>query len=265
MRLQALAPDRSAVWSRPRRGPEEGTAAAPGPADEPAPAGAPGSAADPEAEDTAGAAAAPRGARQLDDKQRDQVSRLQRRDAEVRAHEMAHAAAAGSFGGGASFTYVTGPDGHQYAVGGEVPVRIVGGRTPEEAIRNAAQVRAAALAPAEPSGQDRAVAAEAAAIEAAARAELARSRTAETRAGTVAPAREPAPPEPVAGGPEAPSEGTPAASARAPARKLPELQLDPDATVRQLEQERRSARGQWRHLHLATGCGTCSAGAASYR
>jgi hypothetical protein len=100
-----------------------------------------------------------------------EVERLQKRDAEVRAHEAAHQAAAGAAGGAASFTYTTGPDGRSYAVSGEVHVQMATGRTPEETIRNAQRLRSAALAPADPSAQDRAVAAEAAAMEMAARAQ----------------------------------------------------------------------------------------------
>lgn len=66
---------------------------------------------------------------------------------------------------GASFTYQRGPDGGNYAVGGEVRINSSGARTPDEAIRKARQIRAAALAPADPSGQDRAVAAAATAME----------------------------------------------------------------------------------------------------
>jgi hypothetical protein len=80
---------------------------------------------------------------------------------------------AGSMGGAATFTYETGPDGKSYAVGGEVPVDMSGGRTPEETVARAAQIRAAALAPADPSPQDLAVAAEATAMEAAAREQIA--------------------------------------------------------------------------------------------
>ncbi|HEY0715108.1 MAG TPA: putative metalloprotease CJM1_0395 family protein, partial [Polyangia bacterium] len=107
--------------------------------------------------------------RPLTKEQEAEVEALRQRDAEVRAHEAAHMAAAGAMGGGASFDYQVGPDGRHYAVGGEVPVRTGHASSPEEAIRNAAQLRAAALAPAQPSAQDRAVAAEAAAMEAAAR------------------------------------------------------------------------------------------------
>jgi SprA-related family len=97
------------------------------------------------------------------------VHKLQARDTAVRAHEAAHMAAAGGLGGGASYSYETGPDGQRYAVGGEVPVQLASGRTPDETIRNAQTVRAAALAPADPSAQDMAVAAQASQMEAQAR------------------------------------------------------------------------------------------------
>lgn len=71
------------------------------------------------------------------------------------------AAGAGLITRGASFTYETGPDGKRYAVGGEVGIDVSGGRTPEETLAKAERIRAAALAPAEPSAQDRQVAAEA--------------------------------------------------------------------------------------------------------
>jgi len=101
------------------------------------------------------------------------VEELSARDRQVRAHEAAHQAAAGSLGGAATFSYETGPDGKAYAVGGEVPVDMSGGRTPEETAARAAQIRAAALAPADPSPQDLAVAAEATVMEAAARQQIA--------------------------------------------------------------------------------------------
>lgn len=103
------------------------------------------------------------------------VSELQSVDAEVRAHEAAHAAAGGShITGGVSYTYHTGPDGKRYAVGGEVGIDVspVPGN-PQATISKMMMVRAAALAPANPSPQDLAVASAAAQTEAAARAELA--------------------------------------------------------------------------------------------
>ena len=98
------------------------------------------------------------------------VSELKARDRVVRAHELAHmAAGAGIVTRGASFSYQTGPDGQRYAVGGEVGISTSPGRTPEETLAKADQIRAAALAPANPSGQDLRVAAEAAQMAAEAR------------------------------------------------------------------------------------------------
>ncbi len=99
-------------------------------------------------------------AAQEDPKVRQVVMEMQQRDREVRAHEQAHIAAGGSLvRGGASFGYRTGPDGQQYAVSGEVSIDMspVDG-DPRATIRKMDQVRKAAMAPAQPSGQDRAVA-----------------------------------------------------------------------------------------------------------
>ncbi len=103
-----------------------------------------------------------------------QLAKLRERDRQVRAHEQAHIAASGGLAkGGATFSFQRGPDGKQYAVGGEVHIDTspVSG-DPEATIRKAKQIRAAALAPADPSAQDRAVAASASALEAKARREL---------------------------------------------------------------------------------------------
>jgi hypothetical protein len=106
------------------------------------------------------------------------LSRLKARDGEVRAHESAHIAAGGRYiTGGASYSYQKGPDGSQYAVGGEVGIDSspIPGK-PEETLAKMRIVRAAALAPAEPSGADLAVAGAAAQAEAAAMASLADRR-----------------------------------------------------------------------------------------
>lgn len=117
----------------------------------------------------------PVGKSELTDEERQQVEQLQKRDTEVRRHEQAHKAAAGQYArGGASFETQTGPDGRSYAVGGEVSIDtspIEG--DPQATIRKMQQIQAAALAPAEPSGQDRQVAAQAAQAAQQARAELA--------------------------------------------------------------------------------------------
>lgn len=102
----------------------------------------------------------------LDPEERREVERLRERDAHVRAHEAAHQAAGGELTGPASFTYRLGPDGRSYAVGGEVPVLGRSGRTPDETIAMARRVRAAALAPSDPSAADLAAAAAASQVEA---------------------------------------------------------------------------------------------------
>ena len=103
-----------------------------------------------------------------------EIEKLRKRDQEVRTHEQAHMAAAGGLAkGGATLSFQRGTDGKQYAVGGEVNIDTspVSGN-PEATIQKAKQIRAAALAPASPSAQDRAVAASASAMEAQAQQEL---------------------------------------------------------------------------------------------
>ncbi|MBV1870664.1 MAG: catalase [Gammaproteobacteria bacterium] len=114
--------------------------------------------------------------------EKQQIDQLKQRDREVRAHELAHAVTGGAFAGSPQFEYTQGPDGVQYATGGEVSVDTspVAGN-PQATIDKARIVRAAALAPADPSGQDRAVAARASQIGANASAELLRQRN-ESRA-----------------------------------------------------------------------------------
>ena len=96
------------------------------------------------------------------------------RDREVRAHEAAHAAVGGNLAGGATYTFSIGPDGGRYAVAGEVQIqlRMVPG-DPQATLANAEKVKRAALAPAEPSAQDRRVAAAAMRIAQQAQAEIA--------------------------------------------------------------------------------------------
>lgn len=99
---------------------------------------------------------------ELTPEEKAQVAKLRARDREVRAHEQAHAAAGGALAGAPSYSYQTGPDGKQYAVGGEVPIRTsASSANPRQAIAQLQQVARAASAPANPSGQDRAVAAQA--------------------------------------------------------------------------------------------------------
>lgn len=108
------------------------------------------------------------------------VAKLAQRDREVRAHENAHLASAGALARGVSYQYETGPDGKRYAVGGDVSIDTapVSG-DPEATLQKARQVQSAANAPAQPSAQDRAVAAQAAQVAARAQLEIAQQRRAE--------------------------------------------------------------------------------------
>lgn len=104
---------------------------------------------------------------ELHPEQLKELERLQERDQEVRAHEMAHMAAGGQYvKGGANFQYQRGPDGQRYAVGGEVRIDIseVPG-DPEATAEKMRAVKRAAMAPAMPSSQDRMVATKASRIE----------------------------------------------------------------------------------------------------
>ncbi len=112
------------------------------------------------------------------------IQKLKQRDREVKAHEQAHLANAGQYAaGGPSYTYQTGPDGRRYAIGGEVPIDVSKEKTPEQTIRKMETVRRAALAPANPSGADRAIAARASMTEAQARRELAQEKHGQEKTG----------------------------------------------------------------------------------
>jgi hypothetical protein len=107
------------------------------------------------------------GTPRLTQQQQAVVAQLRHTDQRVRAHEQAHLAAAGGYAtGGPSYTFATGPDGLQYAVGGEVSIDVspISG-DPKATIQKEETVRAAAEAPADPSAQDYAVAAEAGQME----------------------------------------------------------------------------------------------------
>jgi len=112
---------------------------------------------------------------QADQQQKDQavIQSLASRDRGVRAHEQAHASVGGQYAGAASFTYQRGPNGINYAVGGEVPISAPTGGNAESRLQAAEQIKRAALAPTNPSAQDRQVAAQAAQTATQARAEMA--------------------------------------------------------------------------------------------
>jgi len=91
-----------------------------------------------------------------------QIAQLKQTEEKVKAHEAAHKAVGGNLASSASYSYTRGPDGRSYITGGEVQIDMSDGRTPQETISRMQQVIRAALAPADPSGQDRSVAAAAA-------------------------------------------------------------------------------------------------------
>jgi hypothetical protein len=90
----------------------------------------------------------------------DIIRQLSQRDTEVRAHEQAHSSVGGQYAGSAQYSYQRGPDGVNYAVGGEVPIDVgaISG-DPQATLEKMQVVQRAALAPADPSSQDRRVAA----------------------------------------------------------------------------------------------------------
>ncbi len=119
-----------------------------------------------------GKLSAGKSASQLTSQQQQEVNRLKAIDSKVRAHEEAHMAAGAGLAGSASYQYARGPDGRQYAVAGEVSISLPSGGTPESIVAQARQVVTAALAPEDPSPQDRAVAAAAEAMASQARQEI---------------------------------------------------------------------------------------------
>ena len=123
----------------------------------------------------------PRTEAELSPEEKQVLAELKARDREVRAHEQAHLAAAGPYAKGPpTYEFQTGPDGQPYAVGGEVRIDTspVPGN-PEATVIKAQTIKRAATAPANPSAQDRQVAAQAARLEAEARQEIKKERAEE--------------------------------------------------------------------------------------
>lgn len=118
-----------------------------------------------------------------------EVRELQTRDQEVRTHEQAHATVGGRYAGAPSYEYQQGPDGKRYAVGGEVQIDVapIPG-DPAATIQKMQQVKAAALAPAEPSAADRSVASAAQQRLIAAQAELIASKAPQAQQNETRPA-----------------------------------------------------------------------------
>jgi len=114
------------------------------------------------------------GREELSEEDQRKIEELKRIDREVRTHEQAHLSAAGGYArGGASYDYLTGPDGKRYANSGHVNIDTSRERTPEATIRKADIVHKAALAPANPSPSDRQIASNAMKMKAEAQKELA--------------------------------------------------------------------------------------------
>ena len=116
---------------------------------------------------------------ELTPEEQEQVRELQQRDQEVRAHEQAHATVGGPYAGAPRYETVRGPDGRAYAVSGEVQIDASPENDPEDTIRKMEVVIRAALAPAQPSPQDRQVAQQARQQLTEARSELREQRQAE--------------------------------------------------------------------------------------
>ena len=103
---------------------------------------------------------------ELTSQEKREVNSLRMRDEAVRNHERAHLQVAGRWANsGANYSFKRGPDNKLYAVAGEVNIDIGEGRTPDETIQKMQVIKRAALAPVDPSAQDKRVAARAASIE----------------------------------------------------------------------------------------------------
>ena len=117
---------------------------------------------------------------QLTEEEEKLVQELRKTDQEVRSHEQSHKTVGGSYAGAIQYETTTGPDGREYAVGGEVQIDVSPvPNNPEATIRKMDVVVRAALAPAQPSPQDYAVARAAQTARLQAQNELSQQREAE--------------------------------------------------------------------------------------
>ncbi|MEM1433900.1 MAG: putative metalloprotease CJM1_0395 family protein [Pseudomonadota bacterium] len=109
-----------------------------------------------------------------------EIRQLASRDREVRAHEQAHAAVGGRYAGAPRDELERGPNGVPYAVAGSVSIDVAPvPNDPAATLAKMTVVQRAAMAPAQPSAADRAIAAKAASQASQARAELAAERSAQ--------------------------------------------------------------------------------------
>lgn len=120
---------------------------------------------------------------ELTEEQQEIIQDLKKTDQAIRSHEQAHQSVGGPYAGTATYETVSGPDGRDYAVAGEVPIDASPIRdNPEATIRKMDVVIRAALAPADPSSQDIAVAQSALQAKLQAQAELSKEQNEELRA-----------------------------------------------------------------------------------
>lgn len=113
----------------------------------------------------------------LSDEERKEIEQLKKRDLEVKNHERAHASIGGRYTGSPNFQYETGPNGARYAIDGEVSIDLTEvANNPQATIDKMKQVYRAALAPLEPSFQDRSIATQAQQTITTARTELAKEQ-----------------------------------------------------------------------------------------
>lgn len=142
---------------------------------------------DPQSKESGGEGAKSHDPRGLTEEEQKQLTELRARDREVRNHEQAHKNAGGPYASAPSYEYTRGPDGGQYAVSGEVSIDaspIAG--NPSATISKMEIVIRAALAPAEPSGQDMKVASQARAAKTQAQGELRQEKAEEQSTGFAA-------------------------------------------------------------------------------
>lgn len=120
----------------------------------------------------------------LTEEEQAELQDMKRRDEEVRVHEQAHQSAGGQYASAPHYEYENGPDGKRYVTDGSVNIDVGEESDPQATIAKMQVVKRAALAPAQPSAQDRRVYAEASQKEAEARRELNEQRQEEAASAT---------------------------------------------------------------------------------
>jgi hypothetical protein len=126
-----------------------------------------------ESTEAGAASTAVRTSGELSEPERQAVQELRSIDSNVRVHEQAHQSAGGRYAGAPCYSYTNGPDNKQYATAGEVSIDMSPvPNQPRQTVEKMKIVQRAAMAPADPSGQDRAVYARAVQLEQQARTQL---------------------------------------------------------------------------------------------